>query len=62
MARRARTCGRFVFLNRPVHTSVRRYRRLGFAKTCLGYILPTLWYLTTGRVPREKSSSAPSGD
>lgn len=52
LVRRLRRAGRFVLLNAPVHASVRRWERQGFARTLLEH-----WWLTAVYVLRRGAAT-----
>jgi len=54
LAIRSKKYGKFVYLNIPVFTSLRRYRKAGYLRTVWMYIKSTIEYFKTGTVPRSK--------
>lgn len=55
IAMRSRPLGRFAILPVPVHTSMRRFRTYGYARTILNeYVASTLIYYVTGRTPTDR--------
>jgi len=61
IAFRSRAVGRFVSLPVTVHTSMRRFRRYGYAQTILReYVASTLLFYLTGRTPSEKFRPKPA--
>ena len=61
IALRARALGRFVSLPVTVRTSMRRFRRYGYAQTILReYVASTLLFYLTGRTPSEKFRPKPA--
>lgn len=59
LAIRSKAYGKFVYLNVPVFTSLRRYRKAGYFKTIGTYIKSTIAYFRTGRVPKSKFKFEP---
>ncbi len=61
LALRSRRLGRFVYLPTVVLTSMRRFRKYGYARTILReYVASTLLYYVTGRTPSESFRPKPA--
>ena len=55
LALRTRGKGEFVYLDTPVYTSMRRYRKDGYMKTIVKmYLWSTLYYYLTKKSPRDR--------
>lgn len=54
LAMRAKRYGKFVYLNVPAYTSLRRFKKAGYRKTLSIYISSTLYFYVKGKVPKEK--------
>jgi len=54
LAMRAKRHGKFVYLNVPAYTSLRRFKKAGYRKTLSMYISSTLYFYAKRKVPKEK--------
>jgi glycosyltransferase involved in cell wall biosynthesis len=59
LALRSKAYGSFVYLNVPVFTSLRRYRKLGYLRTIWVYLTSAITYFRTGSVPKFKFKFEP---
>ena len=59
LAMRSRRYGRFIYLNAPVYTSLRRFKKEGYLKSLFTYIYSTLYYYLKKKVPKEKFKFVP---
>lgn len=59
LAIRSKRCGKFVYLNVPVFTSLRRYKKAGYLKTIGAYLKSIITYFVTGDVPKSKFKFEP---
>jgi glycosyltransferase involved in cell wall biosynthesis len=46
--------GKFIYINIPMKTSMRRLKGLGFWQTIKDYLIPTIYYLIYKKTPRSK--------
>lgn len=61
LAMRTRGKGEFVYLETPVYTSMRRYRKHGYMKTIVKmYLWSTLYYYLTKQSPRDRFEYKPA--
>ena len=61
LALRSRGKGQFVYLDTPVYTSMRRYRKYGYLETIVKiYVWSTLYYYLTKQSPRERFEFKPA--
>ncbi len=61
LALRSRGKGQFVYLDSPVYTSMRRYRKYGYFETIVKiYVWSTLYYYLTKQSPKEKFEFKPA--
>lgn len=59
LAIRSKKHGKFVYLNAPVFTSPRRYRKAGYLRTLRMYLGSTIEYFKTGGVSKSKFKFRP---
>lgn len=59
LAMRSKRYGRFIYLNVPVYTSLRRFKKEGYRKSLFTYIYSTLYYYLKKRVPKDKFKFVP---
>ncbi len=59
LAIRSKKHGKFVYLNVPVYTSLRRYKKAGYFRTLKMYLGSTIEYFNTGGVPKTKFKFKP---
>ncbi len=59
LAIRSKAHGKFIYLNVPVFTSLRRYKKLGYVKTIGEYLRSSITYFRTGAVPKSKFKFEP---
>jgi len=61
LALRSRGKGKFVYVETPVYTSMRRYRQYGYLETIVKtYVWSTLYYYLTKQSPKEKFEFKPA--
>lgn len=59
LAMRSKKYGKFVYVNVPVFTSLRRYRKVGYLRTIWMYLKSTITYFKTGSVSKLKFKFEP---
>lgn len=59
LAIRSKAYGSFVYLNAPVFTSLRRYRKVGYLRTIWMYLTSAITYFKTGSVSKFKFKFEP---
>lgn len=59
LAIRSREYGKFVYMNVPVFTSLRRYRKAGYLRTLWMYLKSAITYFKTGKVSKSKFKFEP---
>jgi len=59
LAIRSKPYGKFVYLNVPVFTSLRRYKKVGYFRTLGTYIKSTIAYFRKGEVPKSEFKFEP---
>jgi len=59
LAIRSKAYGNFVYMNAPVFTSLRRYRKVGYLRTIWMYLISAITYFKTGNVSKSKFKFEP---
>jgi glycosyltransferase involved in cell wall biosynthesis len=59
LAIRSKAYGNFVYMNTPVFTSLRRYRKVGYLRTIWMYLISAITYFKTGNVSKSKFKFEP---
>jgi glycosyltransferase involved in cell wall biosynthesis len=54
LALRSRKYGKYGYVKAPIYASLRRYKKTGYWQTYKTYVMATIWFWTTGKVPMEK--------